>query len=168
MPYQPDILAKNLDVIFCGINPALTAAVAGYNFSHPSNRFWQVLHAAGFTDVLLNAKDERRLLDFRCGLSAVVARPTRRAAEVPAAEFRAVRQSFETKIRRYAPRAVAFLGKRAFCSMMGCPQVPWGKQQESLAGVVAWILPNPSGLNRSFTTAALVKAYAQLRRSLER
>ena len=32
MSYEPDILAKNLDVIFCGLNPASSAAAAGYNF----------------------------------------------------------------------------------------------------------------------------------------
>lgn len=30
--YEPDILARDLDVIFCGVNPATTAAVVGHNF----------------------------------------------------------------------------------------------------------------------------------------
>jgi len=51
--YEPDILARDLDVIFCGVNPAMTAAVAGHNFSSRSNRFWTVLHLAGFTDARL-------------------------------------------------------------------------------------------------------------------
>jgi hypothetical protein len=46
--YTSDILAGGLDVIFCGLNPALTAAVAGHNFSNGTNRFWTVLHLAGF------------------------------------------------------------------------------------------------------------------------
>jgi TDG/mug DNA glycosylase family protein len=28
---------------------------------------------------------------------------------------------------------------------------------------MAWVLPNPSGLNRNFTIDALVRAYAELR-----
>jgi hypothetical protein len=32
--------------------------------------------------------------------------------------------------------------------------------RRGFAGTVAWILPNPSGLNRTFTLAALVKAYS--------
>src|SRR5512132_3148122 len=51
--YEPDILARDLDVIFCGVNPATTAAVVGHNFSSCSNRFWTVLHLTGFTDVRL-------------------------------------------------------------------------------------------------------------------
>jgi double-stranded uracil-DNA glycosylase len=31
--YEPDILAKGLDVVFCGLNPASTAEVDGHNFS---------------------------------------------------------------------------------------------------------------------------------------
>jgi double-stranded uracil-DNA glycosylase len=61
--YETDILAGNLDVIFCGLNPARTAATAGHNFSSRGNRFWTVLHLAGFTDVRIQPHKERRLLD---------------------------------------------------------------------------------------------------------
>ena len=37
--YQPDILTIGLDVVFCGVNPALTAVTDGHNFSNPNNRF---------------------------------------------------------------------------------------------------------------------------------
>jgi double-stranded uracil-DNA glycosylase len=116
--YEPDILAGDLDVMFCGVNPATTAAAAGHNFSSRSNRFWTVLHLAGFTDVCLQPHEERRLLEYRCGLTAVVHRPTRRAIDVSPSEFRKARPSFEAKMRRYAPRSVAFLGKRACSAMM--------------------------------------------------
>ena len=39
----PDLLSKDLDVVFCGINPALSAARVGHHFSSRSNRFWRVL-----------------------------------------------------------------------------------------------------------------------------
>jgi hypothetical protein len=48
--YRPDILIDGLDVVFCGINPTASAAADGENFSHQSNRFWAVLHLAGFTE----------------------------------------------------------------------------------------------------------------------
>ena len=62
--HETDILAADLEVVFCGLNPATTAAVAGHNFSSRSNRFWTVLHLAGFTDVRLQPHEERRLLDY--------------------------------------------------------------------------------------------------------
>jgi TDG/mug DNA glycosylase family protein len=148
--YEPDILARGLDTIFCGINPATSAAHTGHNFSNPSNRFWAVLHLSGFTDVRLQPEDERRLLEYRCGISAVVRRATNRASDVSAEEFREARHCFEAKMRRYAPRSIAFLGKRAFSIMMGEPDVAWGRHPAKFAGTMAWILPNPSGRSREF------------------
>ena len=59
-------------MIFCGLNPAASAAGSGHNFSHRNNRFWTVLQLAGFTDVRLRPQDERRLLEYGCGITAVV------------------------------------------------------------------------------------------------
>jgi TDG/mug DNA glycosylase family protein len=164
--YEPGILARDLDVIFCGVNPAMTAAVAGHNFSNRSNRFWTVLNLAGFTDVRLQPHEERRLLEYRCGLTAVVDRPTRRAIDVPPDEFRKARPGFEAKMRRYAPRSVAFLGKRAFSAMMDQRDVAWGQYPAEFAGIATWILPNPSGLNKAFSLDALVRTYSELRAAL--
>jgi TDG/mug DNA glycosylase family protein len=164
--YKPDILATGLDVIFCGLNPASSAAAAGHNFSNGTNRFWTVLHLAGFTDVRLQPQDERRLLEYGCGITAVVRRPTKSAAEVSPKEFRQARLGFEAKMRHYAPRSIAFLGKRALSVMTGRPDLDWGRLPTEFAGTMAWILPNPSGLNRGFTLAALVSAYGELRIAL--
>jgi double-stranded uracil-DNA glycosylase len=164
--YEPDILAPGLDVIFCGLNPASSAAVAGHNFSNGTNRFWTVLHLAGFTDVRLQPQEERRLLEYGCGITAVVGRPTKRAAEISPEEFRQARLGFEAKMRHYAPRSIAFLGKRALSTMIGQPDVGWGRLPTEFAGTMAWLLPNPSGLNRGFTRAALVSAYQAFRIAL--
>jgi hypothetical protein len=53
-----DLISNHLDVLFCGINPALSAAKSGHHFSNRSNRFWKVLHMAGFTpDVIVPEND---------------------------------------------------------------------------------------------------------------
>jgi TDG/mug DNA glycosylase family protein len=166
--YRSDILTRNLDVVFCGLNPAESAAADGHNFSNRSNRFWLVLHLAGFTDTRLHPRDERRLLRYRCGITAVVSRPTKSAIDVSSSEYRNVRLVFETKIQRYAPRCVAFLGKRALSAMTGQSHLDWGERADGFAGAMAWILPNPSGRNRTFTLDALVQAYSELRIALGR
>lgn len=160
--YEPDILAEGLEVVFCGINPATTAAALGHNFSNGSNRFWTALHLAGFTDRRLHPHEEQQLLTNRCGIVAAVGRPTRRADEITPAEYVAARRGFVAKIRRYAPRSTAFLGKRAVPAMLGQSQLPWGRLPGAFAGTMVWILPNPSALNRTFTLDALVAAYAEL------
>ncbi|KAA0081640.1 G/U mismatch-specific DNA glycosylase [Mycolicibacterium sp. P9-64] len=160
--YDPDVLATGLDVIFCGINPASSAAADGHNFSNGSNRFWAVLHLAGFTDTRLRPEGERRLLDYGCGITAVVERPTPTAAEIAPAEFREARPSFEAKVCEYRPRVVAFLGKRALSAMLSTSDIGWGRQPLEFGGATAWVLPNPSGLNRGFSLDALVRAYSEL------
>jgi TDG/mug DNA glycosylase family protein len=161
--YQADILASGLDVVFCGINPALTAQADGYNFSSPTNRFWSAIHLAGFTDRRLAPWEERRLLDYGCGITAVVTRPTAEARDVSAPEIRQSLTSFETKMRAISPRVLAFLGKPAISVVLGTSSVEWGLQGQAVAGTTAWVLPNPSGRNRRFPIAALVEAYAELR-----
>jgi TDG/mug DNA glycosylase family protein len=164
--FEPDILTEGLDVVFCGLNFAASAVEDGYHFSHRNNRFWPVLHLAGFTDVRLQPADQRRLLDYGCGVTAVVRRPTRSASEVSPAEFRRAQPEFEAKMRRCAPRAIAFLGKRALACMLGASDVAWGRYGPGFAGTNAWVLPNPSGLNIGFSLDQLVDAYGELRQAL--
>jgi TDG/mug DNA glycosylase family protein len=121
---------------------------------------------AGFTESQLRPKDERLLLNYGCGITAIVRRPTTRADEVLPEELRKVRPEFEAKIRYFAPRSIAFLGKRAVSMMVDEPVVDWGEFPKEFAGTMAWILPNPSGRNRNFTLDALVQAYSELRRAL--
>lgn len=113
----------------------------------------------------LRPQDERLLLEYGCGITAVVTRATKRADEVSRDEFRQARPGFEAKMRRFAPRVIAFLGKPAISAMTGT-SVGWGRHPDRFAEATAWTLPNPSGLNRAFSLDALVAAYADLRRAL--
>jgi len=46
----PDVIAPDLRVLFCGINPGLYTAAVGFHFARPGKRFWRSLPAPGFTD----------------------------------------------------------------------------------------------------------------------
>jgi TDG/mug DNA glycosylase family protein len=159
----PDILAKNLSVIFCGINPGQTAAVAGRHFVSGTNRFWRVLHLSGFTPELIRPDNDRSILKYGYGLTTAVARPTRAAAELSRGELVRAGAALEARIARYRPRHVAFLGKMAYAAIAGNSRLAWGPQPMQFAGAPVWVLPNPSGLNRAFTLDALVAAYREMR-----
>ena len=118
--YEPDILAKGLDVVFCGLNPASSAAADGHNFSNRSNRFWLVLHLAGFTDVRLEPQEECRLLDYGCGITAVVRRATAKASRVSPENSNPGPARLRDQDARL-PRTLAFLGKRALSAMTSWP-----------------------------------------------
>ena len=160
-----DILTEGLSVVFCGINPGLLAAEQGHHFAGRSNRFWRTLHLAGFTPHELSPQDDRSILQFHCGLTAVVERPTARADQLSAQEFTAAAGDFERKIKRYAPRYVAFLGKAAYAGLSGKKTFGWGAQDRTFGGANVWILPNPSGRNLAFNQDQLVKAYRLLYRA---
>lgn len=158
-----DLLSKDLDVVFCGINPALSAARSGHHFSNRSNRFWRVLHLAGFTPHLIQSENDRTILEYGYGLTAAVGRPTVTASELRTHEFHEATEELERKLRRYRPRYLAFLGKPAFAAIFRQKRVDWGQQSIRFGGAEVWVLPNPSGLNRAFSLDALVSAYRDLR-----
>ncbi|WP_408597157.1 G/U mismatch-specific DNA glycosylase [Pseudomonas sp. PLMAX] len=157
-----DILAQQLDVVFCGINPGVTAAAQGHHFAGRGNRFWRTLYLAGFTSQQLLPERDRSILEYRCGLTAVVERPTVRADQLSTDEFVAAAAAFEQKISRFAPRFVAFLGKAAYCALSAQRDVAWGPQPKTFGNAAVWVLPNPSGRNRAFTLEQLVDSYRQL------
>jgi TDG/mug DNA glycosylase family protein len=157
-----DIIAGDLAVIFCGINPGMTAAAQGRHFAGRGNRFWRTLHLAGFTSEELRPEDDRSILHYRCGLTAVVARPTARADQLSLQEFKAAAVDFEQKIARCAPRFVAFLGKAAYAALSGQNEVKWGRQGVTFGNAEVWVLPNPSGRNLGFSLEQLVSAYRDL------
>ncbi|KLD62837.1 G/U mismatch-specific DNA glycosylase [Dyella japonica] len=158
----PDLLADGLKVVFCGINPGMTAATAGHHFVSGSNRFWRVLHLAGFTPEQIAPAQDRSILRYGYGLTTVVTRATAAADELAPAEFTAAAAAFKRKIARHAPRFVAFLGKAAYAGLSGQRELAWGRQADTFEGAIVWILPNPSGRNRAFTLDGLVDAYREL------
>ncbi|NKJ36427.1 MULTISPECIES: G/U mismatch-specific DNA glycosylase [Rhizobium] len=162
-----DVLDFRLSVVFCGLNPALTAVRDGRNFSSPSNRFWKVLHLSGFTPRLLQAEEEQELLQYGCGITAVVSRATRSAIEITTSDYKEAAPLFEAKMRKFAPANLAFLGKAAFAAITSKPDCDWGKQSDFFAGAQTWVLPNPSGLNRAFSLDRLKAHYLQLRAETE-
>jgi TDG/mug DNA glycosylase family protein len=159
----PDVLRPGLAVIFCGINPGARAAAAGHNFIGRNNRFWRAIHLAGFTPRQIPAEEDRTLLDYGCGLTTAVARPTRRADELSHEELAGASQTLRLKVEHYAPHTVAFLGKAAYAAITARRDIAWGQQADRFGGAAVWLLPNPSGLNRGFSLEQLVEAYGALR-----
>ena len=159
----PDVIAPGLDVLFVGINPGLVSGATGFHFARPGNRFWRALHEAGFTDRVLDPSEQDQLLDVGVGITNLVARTTATAAELTTQELRAGARILEQQVARYRPRRVAFLGISTYRTAFGLPKAPLGMQQTRLADAEVWVLPNPSGLNASWTLPRLAAAYAALR-----
>src|ERR1041384_2175341 len=78
----PDLIAPGLRGLFCGINPGLYPPAPRHHFARPGTRFGPVLHRGGFTPRVLEPWEERELLEWRYGITNLVARATATAAEL--------------------------------------------------------------------------------------
>ncbi|KYF78142.1 DNA glycosylase [Sorangium cellulosum] len=159
---MPDVIAPDLRVLFCGINPGLYTAAVGHNFARPGNRFWPALHAGGFTDRVLSPFEERELLKLGYGITNVVERATASADELSADELAAGGERLAARVRRYRPRILAVLGIGAYRSAFGRPHAAPGPQPETLDATRIWVLPNPSGLNASYQPDKLAAMFRAL------
>ena len=158
----PDVIAPGLRVLFCGINPGLYTAATGHHFARPGNRFWPVLHRAGFTPRLLAPWEERELLDSRYGITNLVARATATAAELEREEFVDGARRLARKVKRYRPAWVAVIGIGAYRSAFARPKAVIGPQPERLGPARLWLLPQPSGLNANHQMPELTAAFREL------
>lgn len=163
----PDILGPGLKLVFAGLNPGLGAARAGHHFVGRGNRFWKVLHLAGFTSDQVAPEDDAGVLAMGYGLTTVVARPTRRADQIASGEFSGAATALRQKIERHRPGCIAFLGKAAYAEISGEKTIGWGPQPQTFGGARVWVLPNPSGLNRGFSIDQLIEAYGALHDALK-
>jgi len=164
----PDVIAPDLRIVFCGINPGLYTAAIGHHYGRPGNRFWPALHGAGFTPRLLSPWDEAELLPLGYGLTNVVARTTATAAEVRAEEFVEGGRRLARLAQCYRPRVIACLGIGAYRIAFAQPQATLGLQPHQLSESRLWLLPSPSGLNANHQLSDLVALMTELRAFVER
>jgi TDG/mug DNA glycosylase family protein len=159
----PDVIARDLDVLFCGINPGLYTAAVQQHFGRPGNRFWPAIYKAGFTPRLFHPSEQRQLLQHGCGITNVVARATTAAAELTPAELIEGARILGAKVRRFRPRVLAVVGIGAYRTGFGRPKAKMGLQEETIGDARIWILPNPSGLNANYQAEELAALYRELR-----
>jgi double-stranded uracil-DNA glycosylase len=158
-----DVIAPDLRVLFCGINPGLYTAAVGHHFARPGNRFWPALWASGFTERLLSPFEERELLKSGYGITNVVQRTTATADMLTKEEIVAGGEKLRAKVIRYRPRILAVLGVGAYRTAFNRPKAVVGRQEDLIGGTVLWVLPNPSGLNANYQAADLARLFRDLR-----
>jgi TDG/mug DNA glycosylase family protein len=131
-----DVIAPDLRVLFCGINPGLYTAAVGHHFARPGNRFWKALYEGGFTERLLSPFDELDLLKRGFGVTNVVGRATGVAhRERRSIALIALGVGYAKVVRPSIWSTVP----------LTTPKARWTATER-----IATILPNPSGLNANY------------------
>lgn len=142
MGILPDVLAENLDIVFCGSAAGRVSAARGAYYAHPQNRFWATLARVGLTPRRLAPEEFRSLPRYGLGLTDVCQRASGgddelpREADDPAAVI--------AKVRRVQPRWLAFVGKRPAKVVLGRGRVDYGEQPERIGRTRVFVLPSPS------------------------
>ncbi len=165
---QPGVL-----VLFVGINPGLRSAQTGHHFAGHSNRFWKLLHESKLVREPLTYREDRRLPEWRLGLTNIIGRCTAGIDVLDPAEYRQGVASLKRKIRRYQPHIVALLGVTIF-RMLFSPKeqskgpLDLGVTTMQLAGARIFLLPNPSGRNAHYSYRQMLTVFQVLRDNMER
>ena len=162
-----DVIAPDLRVLFCGINPGLYTAAVGHHFARPGNRFWPALLAGGFTERLLSPFDERELLKSGFGITNMVRRTTATADLLNKEEMREGGKRLTAKVLRYRPKVLAILGVGTYRVAFNQPKAGIGRQEEMMGATIVWVLPNPSGLNANYQAADLARLFRELRDAVD-
>jgi double-stranded uracil-DNA glycosylase len=150
-------------VLFCGINPGLYSAATGWHFARPGNRFWPALHLSGFTPRRLEPREQGELAGYGLGITNLAPRATAQAAELTDDELRDGGVRLLALIAAHRPRVVAVAGVTAYRTAFGRKHAAIGPQEEHLGPARLWILPNPSGLNASWTVPRITEVFRELR-----
>ncbi len=159
----PDVIAPDLKVLFCGINPGLYSGAVGHHFARPGHRFWPALWKAGFTDKLLSPFEEQGLTTHGYGITNIVNRSTATAAELSDSELRKGAARLTRTVLKYKPRIVAVLGVDAYRKAFNRQNAVIGLQEERIGESELWVLPNPSGANAHFQLKDLTELFNRLR-----
>jgi double-stranded uracil-DNA glycosylase len=158
----PDVLAPDLDVVFCGINPGRVSAAAAAHFANPRNDFWRLLHEAGFTPTLLRPEEQFEALRYRIGLTNAAFRTTKGSGDLRSGDFHGAADRLERIARELRPRAIAFVGKEAYRGAFG-ERPQHGLQERRLGDTLLFVLPSSSPANAAVPYAERLRWFRLLR-----
>ena len=157
----PDVLAPDLRVLFCGINPGRVSAAAGAHFANPRNDFWRLLHTAGFTPRLLEPHEQFELLGYGIGVTNAASRTTPGSGDLRKADFEGAAERLEELARYFSPGWIAFVGKEAYRGAFGeRPQL--GEQARRLGGTRLFVLPSTSPANAAVPWGERLRWFREL------
>lgn len=158
----PDVLAPDLDVLFCGINPGFVSAAAGYHFANPRNDFWRLLADAGFTPRLLDPSEQLELLRYGCGVTNAAPRTTRGSGDLRRGDFAGAAERLLAIATELRPGFIGFVGKEAYRGAFG-ERAELGLQQRRLTDTQLFVLPSTSPANAAVSYEERLRWFSALR-----
>ena len=147
-PILPDLLSKNLKLVFCGSAAGAESARKQAYYAGPGNKFWTTLHEIGLTPRLFSPNQSHLLLDLGIGLTDMAKFVYGSDASLPKGSDDPAR--IYNIVDASNPAALAFVGKRAaqvfFRAHFSIKNVSYGVQKQTINKTGLFVLPSPSGL----------------------
>ncbi len=146
----PDYLRKKMKILFIGYNPGLRSAELGHHYAGRSNSFFPFLYQSGLISEPLTYEDDALLLPvYGYGLTNLVSRPSLRIKDLTKADYREGAALLLSKLLLYKPKIAAYVGIGVYKNFSGRHHIKPGLQEDPIVtGVVDFVLPSTSGLNR--------------------
>lgn len=138
----PDVLTPNLDVVFCGTAASAKSAAVRAYYAGPGNRFWRTLHEIGLTPFLLAPAEFQEASTYGVGFTDLAKHAAGQDSALKPEDFDAT--ALRAKIEAFAPRVVAFNGKRAGSVVLGTKSPCYGLQSGSFSLTAVFVLPSTS------------------------
>ncbi|XP_043476954.1 G/T mismatch-specific thymine DNA glycosylase-like [Leptopilina heterotoma] len=152
-PPLPDYLKMDLDIVFVGINPSLTAAYRGRYYAGPGNHFYKLLHESGLVSNFINFEEDEQLLNYGIGLTNIVDRATRSSADLTRTEIKQGSIIIRKKLQQFKPKIAVFNGRciyDVFASKTGKSDFYFGLQPERIDDTAIWVVPSSSARCSNF------------------
>ncbi|MDK9699382.1 MAG: mismatch-specific DNA-glycosylase [bacterium] len=168
-----ELINNSLHIVFVGLNPGIRSFETQCFYAHPSNRFWKLLHEAGFTSRQLPPEDYAELLTWNIGLLDLVSRPTLSGNELSPREFRTGREKLIATAKSYQPLWLAANGLSVGRWLSGDKKIfeygEWGVLPDTT--IRLWVLPSSSGRaakhqGKSFTYADKLREWKRFHDSV--
>lgn len=156
------MLARGLDVVFCGINPGRFSDAAAAHFANPRNDFWRLLHATGFTPLLLEPSQQFELLPLGVGITNAADRTTPGSGDLRARDFDGSAERLEVLARELRPGVIAFVGKEAYRGPFR-ERPEHGLQPRRLDDTALFVLPSTSPANAAVPWEERLRWFRALR-----
>jgi G:T/U-mismatch repair DNA glycosylase len=157
------ILCPGLTILFANSHPSMRSAELGHHFARPGSRFYATLYAAGFTDRPLRASEDLQLLEYRVGITNLVAEAMRPPRHPSPAELITGVADLEATVEHIQPRVVAILGRRTYRIAFDKPHATWGLQDHKIGGRPVWVLPDPTDVDERREPSRVERLYTDAR-----
>lgn len=159
----PDIIAQNLDIVFCGTAVSNKSKKVEAYYAGTGNLFYPVLASCGFTPHLLIPQEYPSLLNYNIGLTDLAKNKSGVDSQLNDDDYDV--KAFIDKILIFQPKIVCFTGKEAakiFFNFKHTKYVNYGLQNQTINKTKLFVAPSTSAKARKYWDENIYKELKKL------